>query len=110
MYIPLRPIRSYGTTEGAVAERGRAEQDIIIGAGPNELKLVEGSKSDESGPSAIRWRRGCSSGIITSKNQLVGSELRSKRTHTSTHTTTCRICVGEALRSQASSGTTCTYR
>ena len=83
------------STEGALEEAGRAEQHIITEAEPNELKLREGAKSDESRPSA-RWRRGCSSGVIF-ENHLVGSELLSKRTHTST--TTCRISVGEAFRS-----------
>ena len=38
----LRPIRSSGSTDGrksAVEEAGPADQDIIIEAAPNELKL-----------------------------------------------------------------------
>ena len=38
----LRPIRSSGSTEGALKEAGRGEQHIITEAAPNELKL-EGS-------------------------------------------------------------------
>ena len=43
MYIIVRPIRSSGSTEGALAEAGRAEQHIITEAAPNELKLREGA-------------------------------------------------------------------
>ena len=43
MYIIVRPIRSSGSTEGALAEEGRAEQHIITEAAPNELKLREGA-------------------------------------------------------------------
>ena len=50
----LRPIRSSGSTEGALEEAGRAEQHIITDAAPNELKPDEGAYSDERGPSA-RW-------------------------------------------------------
>ena len=74
MYIILRPIRSSGSTEGALEEVGRAEQHITTEAAPNELKLGEGAQSDESGPSARWWRRGCSSGVIC-ENHLVGSDL-----------------------------------
>ena len=100
MYLILR---STGSTEVALEVAGRAEQQIITEAAPNELKLGEGAYSDESGPSARRWRRGCSSGVVC-ENHLVGSELLSKRTHTSTHTFPCRISVGEAFRSSASKG------
>ena len=41
-------------------------------------------KSDESGPSARRWCRGCSSGIIGEKH-LVGSEFLSESGHTQPH-------------------------
>ena len=44
--------------EGALEEAGRAEQHIITEAAPNELKLGRGAYSDESWPSARRWRRG----------------------------------------------------
>ena len=54
MHLILRPIRSLGSTEGALKEAGRAEQHIITKAAPNELKLGEGAYSDESGPSARR--------------------------------------------------------
>ena len=43
MYIILRPIRSSGSTEGALEEAGRAEQHIITEAAPNELRLGEGA-------------------------------------------------------------------
>ena len=67
MHIILRPIRSSGSTGGALEEAGRAEQPhIITEAAPNELKL-DGSKRDESEPSASWWRRGCSSGVIFAK-------------------------------------------
>ena len=85
MYIILRPTRSSGSTEGVLEEAGQAEHHIITEAAPNELKLGEGAYSDESGPSARRWRRGCSSGAVC-ENHLVGSELLSKRTHTLAHT------------------------
>ena len=39
--LVLRPIRSSGSTEGALEEAGRAEQLIITEATPNELKLGE---------------------------------------------------------------------
>ena len=42
VYIILRPIRSSGSTEGALEEAGRAEQHITEAA-PNELKLGEGA-------------------------------------------------------------------
>ena len=42
MHIILRPIRSSGSTEGALEEAGRAEQHITEAA-PNELKLGEGA-------------------------------------------------------------------
>ena len=74
MYIILRPIRSSGSTEGALEEAGRAEQHITTEAAPNELKLGEGAQSDESGPSARWWRRRCPSGVIY-ENHLVGSNL-----------------------------------
>ena len=62
-----------------------AEQHTITEAAPNELKLAEGASSDESGPSARRWRLGCSSGAIC-ENHLVGSELLMKAdTHAYTH-------------------------
>ena len=64
MYLILRPIRSSGSTEDALEETGRAEQHITTEAAPNELKLGEGAQSDESGPSARWWHRGCSSGVI----------------------------------------------
>ena len=57
----LRPIRSSGSSHGpngALEEAGRAEQHIITEAAPNELKLGGGAYSDESWPSARRWRRG----------------------------------------------------
>ena len=41
--IIVRPIRSSGSTEGALEEAGRAEQHIITKAAPNELKLGEGA-------------------------------------------------------------------
>ena len=37
-HIILRPIRSSGSTEGALEEAGRAEEDIITEAARNELK------------------------------------------------------------------------
>ena len=43
MYIILRPIRSSGSTEGALEESGRAEQHIITETTPNELNLGEGA-------------------------------------------------------------------
>ena len=43
MHVILRPIRSSGSTEGALEEAGRAEQHIITEAAPNELKLGEGA-------------------------------------------------------------------
>ena len=43
MYIILRPIRSSGSTEGALEEKGRTEDHIIIEAAPNVLKLREGA-------------------------------------------------------------------
>ena len=43
MYIIFRPIRSSGSLEGALEQAGRAEQDIITEAAPNELKLGEGA-------------------------------------------------------------------
>ena len=76
----MRPIRSSGGTEGALEGAGRVEQHIITEAAQNELKLGEGASSDESGPSARRWRQGCSSGVVC-ENHLVGSELLSKRAH-----------------------------
>ena len=85
MYIISRPIPSSGSTEGALEEAGRAEQHIITEVAPDELKLGEGVYSDESGPSARRWRRGCSSGVIC-KNHLVGSEFLSESGHTHTYT------------------------
>ena len=84
MYIILRPIRSSGSTEDALEGAGRAEQQIITEAAPNELKLGEGAQSDKSGPSARSWRRRCSPGVIC-ENHLVGSELLSESGHTQTH-------------------------
>ena len=50
------------------------------------LKLGMGAQSDGSWPSARRWRRGCSSGVIC-ENHLVGSDFsESMRTHTRAHT------------------------
>ena len=98
MYLILRPIRSSGSTEGALEEAGRAEQHITAEAAPNELKLGEGAQSDDRGPSARWWRRGCSSGVIC-ENHLAVSELLSESGHTRTRTTTCRISVGEVFRS-----------
>ena len=95
MYLIIRPIRSSGSTEGALEEAGRAEHHFITEAAPNELKLGEGAYSDESGPSARWWRRGCSSSVIC-ENHLVGSELLTKA---DTHSTTSRIFAGEAFRS-----------
>ena len=43
MYIILRPIRSSGSTEGALEEAGQAELHMITEAAPNELKLREGA-------------------------------------------------------------------
>ena len=81
--IILRPIRSSGSTEGALEEAGRAEQHITTEAAPNELKLGEGAQSDESGPSA-RWsRRGCSSEIMRKPPCRFGPSVR-RRTHTRT--------------------------
>ena len=45
----LRPIRSSGSTEGALEEAGRAEQHIITDAAPNELKLVRVRKVMRAG-------------------------------------------------------------
>ena len=45
----LRPIRSSGSTEGALEEAGRAEQHIITEAAPNELKLGKGAKVVRAG-------------------------------------------------------------
>ena len=42
MFIILRPIRSSGSTEGALEEAGRAEH-YITEAAPNELNLGEGA-------------------------------------------------------------------
>ena len=39
----VRPIRSSGSTEGALEEAGRAEQSIITEAAPNKLKLGRGA-------------------------------------------------------------------
>ena len=92
MYIISRPIRSLGSTEGALEEAGRAKQYITTEAAPNELKLGEGAQSDESGPSARWWRRGCSSGVIC-ENHLVGSEFLSESGHT------FRVSAGKAFKS-----------
>ena len=39
----LPPIRSSGSTEGALEEAGQAELHMITEAAPNELKLREGA-------------------------------------------------------------------
>ena len=46
MYMILRPLRSSGSTEGALVEAGRAEKYIITEAAPNELNLGEGAYSE----------------------------------------------------------------
>ena len=74
-------MQSLGSTEGALEEAVRAQQHIITEAVPNELKLGEVAHSDESGPSARWWRRGCSSGVICDSH-LVGSEFLSDSGHT----------------------------
>ena len=43
MHIILRPIRSSGSTEGALEEEGRAEEHIFTEAATNELKPGEGA-------------------------------------------------------------------
>ena len=89
MDVILRPIRSSGSTEGALEEAGRAEQHIITEAVPNEFKLGEGPPSDESGASARWWRRGCSSGVIC-ENHIVGSDLLCAGGHAHNHLSNIR--------------------
>ena len=62
MRFPIYILRIISHTtdcsKGALEEEGRAEQHIITKAASNELKLGGGAqKSDESWPSATRWRR-----------------------------------------------------
>ena len=85
----LRAIRSSGSTEGALEEARRVEQLIITEAARNELKLGEGAQSDESGPSARRWCRVCSSGVIC-ENHLKGSKFLSESGHTHNHLSNIR--------------------
>ena len=75
----ITPIRSSGSTAGALEEAGRAEQHITEAA-PNQLKLGEGAYSDE-------WAIGnvVASGVFVRRhceNHLVSSEFLSESGHT----------------------------
>ena len=67
MFTAKRPLyfRNFRLEEAAetgVSDRRRRRQQSFTQAAPNELKLGEGGYSDESWPSAWRWRRGVSRG------------------------------------------------
>ena len=94
MYIILRPIRSSGSTEGALEEAGRAEQHIITEAAPNELKLGRDAHSDEAGHRQGGGVGGCSSGVAC-ENHLVGPEF-SEGMQTHAHIA-FRISAGEII-------------